>query len=137
MGAVKRNALYVLDSDASTRNAGYKQSAQHAEPPVEPPKAQAGCAGFVQSASVLHVVVPHVVVSMQTGDIPGAPHPAPPPDLWHSPWPHEPHASQAPVMHGGPVVVVDDVVVTVVVGTAGSGAHSSFTLPSCNARAPN
>ena len=137
MGAAERNALYVLDFDASTRNrARYIQRAQHADPPVEPPKAQAGRDGFVQSTSELHEGPPHVLVSIQTGDIPGAPHPAPPPDLWHSPWPHEPHASQAPVTHGGPVVVVVDVVAVVVV-TAGSGAQRSFTLPSSNARAPN
>jgi hypothetical protein len=68
----------------------------------------------------------HAVVSMQTGDMKGAPQPAPPPDLWHSPWPHEPHASQAPVIHGGPVVLVVDVVVGDVVVDAGSGAQSIF-----------
>jgi hypothetical protein len=79
----------------------------------------------------------HAVVSMQTGDMKGAPHPAPPPDLWHSPWPHEPHASQAPVTHGGPVVVVVVDVATVVVVTAGCGAQSIFGELISSGRAPN
>jgi len=114
----------------------YGQAAQHAEPPVTPPKAHFGLDGSVQSASVLQLGPAHVVVSMQTGVIVGAPHPAPPPLLWHSPWPHEPHTSQAPVMHGGPVVVVV-LVVAVVVVLIGTGAQIIFGVVTGSVRFPN
>jgi len=61
------------------------------------------------------MTVVHMLASTQTGVVVGAPHAPPPPIWWHSPWPHEPHDTQAPPVHCGPVVVVVLVVVVVVV----------------------
>ena len=65
--------------------------------------------------SELQLVVVQAAASTQTGSLPGAPQPPPPPARWHSPWPQVPHGSQPPLMHGGLVVVVVVLVVVVVV----------------------